>query len=328
MALMPILDHVAILKIPAGGTAHFANTALNDVRYEAERDSIRVDSLWLYLPISSDPDHRYSLETFQKLKDLSAVVVDQPRVVREVQQLLRDEHESGVAFFAIEHGKVVRRAASSTLSPRRRRQARACSRGKACDAMFSIQRTDLNVSLTDLWGRFREALGVVAEDPPIAPRHAPADGRPQFSVRAAMSLRDEFIARGWPTSAEVGRANGSASATNPAQWASSRRDAGALLGAWSAKERTFRHPDFQFDPEGHLKPAVKELLAALATHADLTAKADKTGWRRVFWLYGAVSAFGDTRGNPRSAAEEFASDPEAVIAFARKEAAVNVNDVW
>ena len=157
--------------------------------------------------------------------------------------------------------------------------------------------------------------------PPSTNRH----GSPS---RAAIHLQQEFIARGWPTSAEVGMANGSGTAANPAHWASDRRDAGALLGAWSPQERTYRHPDFQFDKEGRLKSAVKDLLAALATHADFTAQADKTGWHRVFWLYGTMRDLADKDGTPRSAAEVFATDPQAVIAFARRSAAVDVNDVW
>ena len=145
--------------------------------------------------------------------------------------------------------------------------------------------------------------------------------------RAAINLQNEFIARGWPTSGEVGLANGGPT-TNPAQWALDRREAGALLGAWSPRERTYRHPDFQFDKEGRLRPAVKDLLAALATHAYLTAEADKTGWHRVFWMYGTARDLADKDGNSRSAADVFATDPEIVITFARKDAAVNVSDVW
>lgn len=152
--------------------------------------------------------------------------------------------------------------------------------------------------------------------------------RHESASRAAIHLQHEFIARGWPTSVEVGLANGGGSTTTPAQWASDRRNAGALLGAWSPRERTYRHPDFQFDKEGHLKPAVKDLLAALATHADLTEEADKTGWHRVFWMYGTVRDVADVDGNPRSAAEVFATDPSTVIASARKDAVVDVNDVW
>jgi len=36
----------------------------------------------------------------------------------------------------------------------------------------------------------------------------------------------------------------------------------------------------------------------------------------------------DKDGTPHSAAEVFATDPEAVIALARKVAVVDVNDIW
>lgn len=152
--------------------------------------------------------------------------------------------------------------------------------------------------------------------------------RRESPTQAAINLQNEFIARGWLTSAEVGMANGSRIAANSAMWASEHRKAGTLLGAWSPRERTYRHPDFQFDLAGRLKLAVKDLLAALATHADLTPEADKTGWHRVFWMYGTMRDLADKDGNPRSAAAVFATDPEVVIAFARKSVVVEVNDVW
>jgi len=48
----------------------------------------------------------------------------------------------------------------------------------------------------------------------------------------------------------------------------------------------------------------------------------------VFWMYGTARDLAGKDGTPRSAAEVFATDPEAVIAFARKDAVVDVNDVW
>ncbi|OHE89216.1 MAG: hypothetical protein A2213_09305 [Lysobacterales bacterium RIFOXYA1_FULL_68_6] len=44
-------------------------------------------------------------------------------------------------------------------------------------------------------------------------------------------FRDELLALGWPTSAEVGQANDSQTAA-PALWAKTKRDAGELLGVW------------------------------------------------------------------------------------------------
>ncbi|ODU93058.1 MAG: hypothetical protein BGP23_14165 [Lysobacterales bacterium 66-474] len=150
----------------------------------------------------------------------------------------------------------------------------------------------------------------------------------ESATQAAVRLRDEFIARGWPTSADVGRANGVSPNDNPAKWANDRREAGELMGAWSPKERTYRHPDFQFDRHGHLKPGIKELLAALAEHADFAANVDKSGWRRVFWMYGATYELAAPDGTPRSAAELFATHPDDVIAYARKSAVPDIGDAW
>ena len=87
------------------------------------------------------------------------------------------------------------------------------------------------------------------------------------SQDAAVAAQNELLACGWPTSTEVGRANGS-QFDNPAQWAKNKRDAGELLGVWSPAENTWRYPDFKFLPDRRLNPRVKELLNALALHPD------------------------------------------------------------
>jgi len=144
---------------------------------------------------------------------------------------------------------------------------------------------------------------------------------------AAVALRDELLARGWPTSAEVGFANGGGF-DNPAQWATIKRGAGELLGVWSPSENTWRHPDFQFLPDGHLNPRVKELLNALALHPDFKVDKDRGGWHRTLWLLGATRGLASPDGRPRIAAEVFLEDPDAVIAFAIKDAHIDPNDVW
>lgn len=144
---------------------------------------------------------------------------------------------------------------------------------------------------------------------------------------AAVAVQEELLARDWPTSAEVGRANGS-QLDNSAQWAKNKRDAGELLGVWSPTENTWRHPNFQFLPDGHLNPRVKELLNALALHPDFEADRDTGGWHRAFWLHGATRGLADTDGCPRIAAEVFLEDPDAVIAFAIEDAHIDQNDVW
>ena len=324
---MPALDRITILKVPAGGTAHFANASMEDLRQETRRDADSgAGSLWVYLPTGSEVD-RFSVDTIQTLKDLSTAVVEQPDVVREVQQALGGTPGRGVEFFTLKNGRDVHRVPRVPFGSDNKPSNIGLRRGGKRSALFSVRWSDPKVPLSELWDDFRKALGVSTVDPSHAmSRNETA--RRLSSVRAAIELRNAFIARGWPTSAQVGMANGSGSTTNPAQWASDRRDAGALLGAWSPQERTYRHPDFQFDKDGRLKPAVKELLAALATHVDLTARADKTGWRRVFWMYGTVRDLADQDGALRSPAEVFAADPTAVIEFAYKDAAVDVNDVW
>lgn len=143
-----------------------------------------------------------------------------------------------------------------------------------------------------------------------------------------MALRDELLARGWPTSLEVGLANGGG-LDNPAQWTKIKRDAGELLGVWPPPaENTWRHPDFQFLPDGRLNPCVKDLLDALALHPELAADQDRGGWRRAFWLHGATRGLATPDWPPRIAAEVFPEDPDAVIAFARKDAQIDPNGVW
>lgn len=100
-------------------------------------------------------------------------------------------------------------------------------------------------------------------------------------TQAAVAAQDELLARGWPKSAEVGRANGS-QLDDPAQWAKNKRDAGDLLGVWSPAENTWQYPNFQFLPNGRLNPRVKELLNALELHPDFKADKDRGGWHRAF----------------------------------------------
>lgn len=144
---------------------------------------------------------------------------------------------------------------------------------------------------------------------------------------AAAAVQNELLARGWPTSAEVGRANGS-ELDNSAQWAKNKRDTSELFGVWSPAENTWRYPDFQFLPNGRLNPRVKELLNALDLHPDFKADMDRGGWQRAFWLHGATRGLAGPDGRPRIAAEVFPKDPDAVIALARKEAHLDPNDIW
>jgi hypothetical protein len=153
------------------------------------------------------------------------------------------------------------------------------------------------------------------------PNHTPSE--------ATVVLREELLARCWPTSVDVDRRSGGRFASN-GQWAADRRAAGELLGVLSASEHTYRYPDFQFDKQGHIRSKVKALLTALALREEFhnTKDQDKTGWRRTFWLYGATFALAGSDGKPRVPAEVFLIDPDAVIEAARKEANLDPDVQW
>jgi hypothetical protein len=54
-------------------------------------------------------------------------------------------------------------------------------------------------------------------------------------MQAAINLQSEFIARGWPTSAEVGMAaKGSRTAVNPVMWSRDHRKTDTLIGCMVA----------------------------------------------------------------------------------------------
>jgi hypothetical protein len=157
---------------------------------------------------------------------------------------------------------------------------------------------------------------------------------PEEAARArSLALRDELLARGWPTSAQVAKALGSR-AGNAAQYAAKKRAEGKLFGVWSLQDNTFVHPDFQFDASHQLHPAVPALLHALGRLPGMSDKEDAGGWKRAFWLYGETPALSEraldtgTSEAPRSAAAVFASNPDAVIALADKEAAGDPNAEW
>ena len=144
---------------------------------------------------------------------------------------------------------------------------------------------------------------------------------------ATAAFRDELLALGWPTSAEVGQANDSQTA-DPALWAKTKRDAGELLGVWDPAKKTWRHPNFQFEANGTLRPRIHELLAALAETPEYEQEADPTGWRRAFWLYSSISPPIGAGGALRMKAEVFVEDPDRVIQLARQLAVFDPNSSW
>jgi len=157
---------------------------------------------------------------------------------------------------------------------------------------------------------------------------------PEEAARArSLALRDELLAQGWPTSAQVAKAMGSR-AGNAAQIAAKKRAEGKLFGVWSLRDNTYVHPDFQFDESHQLRPDIPALLQVLAHVPGMSSKEDAGGWRRAFWLYGGTpqlseQALGDGESSePRAPAAVFGSHPDAVIALAQAEATRDADAEW
>ncbi|WP_019467552.1 hypothetical protein [Dyella japonica] len=212
--------------------------------------------------------------------------------------------------------------------------------------------------LEAVWEELRHTLDLALTPPAAEMQVTTTDPTVVIQTDPAEARRARLLALGWPTSAEVAARVGSQS-RNAGQWAKDKRDAGQLLGVWDATVRTFRHPDFQFEADGQLRPEVKDLLAALADHPDWTSETDTNGWRRAYWLYqpfrslsraalafatlhpeGQGSALNDSPEGAleylqslreayatpedqraRTPAEVFVEQPAAVIAHARQAAA-------
>ncbi|BDU21584.1 hypothetical protein DYGSA30_30410 [Dyella sp. GSA-30] len=153
------------------------------------------------------------------------------------------------------------------------------------------------------------------------------------------SLLEKARAEAWPTSEMAGRRLGAPAASACKELAAKERALGRLLGVWSASDRTFYHPPFQFASDGSVHPRFSELLKALSQIPSLTHSADPGGWERLGWMYElrgslselslaeAASSSGiaeregqlDTRA--RTPAEVFPIAPEAVVALAVSDAA-------
>lgn len=159
--------------------------------------------------------------------------------------------------------------------------------------------------------------------------------------QAAVRQRDELLQLEWPRSKAVGVMLGS-KPTGAEARASRERSAGRLLGAWAGRDKGYVHPEFQFVDSGTVNPRVIDLLDAMANNPGLSAAQDKNGWQRVFWLYqprGRLSKqamalrratpeqllsdpgrFEKLEDAPRTPADVFPHDPQAVIDLAREDA--------
>lgn len=140
-------------------------------------------------------------------------------------------------------------------------------------------------------------------------------GDPQ---QEAIAFRNELLSMNWPDGKRVAEMAGTVSRSNPHQYAARQRSNGALLGVWVAAERTYRHPEFQFDAHGAIRPAVTDLLKVLPRDVE-----DRNGWRRAFWLY-SPHAFlsGETP------ADVFVRNPQRVVDVAREEFCGDANAHW
>lgn len=133
-----------------------------------------------------------------------------------------------------------------------------------------------------------------------------------------IALRNELLARNWPDGKRVAEIVGAASRSNPHQYAARLRANAALLGVWVAAERTYRHPDFQFDDNGVLHPALADLLEALPRNEE-----DRGGWRRAFWLYSPHALL-----SGEAPADAFERDPQRVVQVAREEFSGDPHARW
>lgn len=200
------------------------------------------------------------------------------------------------------------------------------------DAWLAVMRKSMTIAPAAL-----TTTSTIGADVSVGPAHAPTTPE-----QLAIARRDALLARAraeaWPESDAVGQMLGSSSPAAGRQRATRERAAGTLFGLWSAGERTFYHPRFQFLPDGRVHPKLPELLEALAQIPSYAPEQDPGGWGRIAWLYGSSPSLSErsmaeaaTEGGiapneseldttPRTPAEVFPTDPDAVIALAREQA--------
>jgi hypothetical protein len=127
--------------------------------------------------------------------------------------------------------------------------------------------------------------------------------------KVSIDFRDELLAKNWLDDKRVFEMTGTRPETNAHHHAAHLRATGALLGVWVTSNRSFRYPDFQFDTQHGLRPAVSDLLRVLPSNED-----DRGGWRRAFWLY---SPHGLLNGD--IPADVFAREPQRIVDVAMLE---------
>lgn len=336
---MSIHGHVAIMEIPADGDVRFGSRPLTSFIRSPEVASpglAKHDYKGVLRVFRPDSDADWLTKTeIAELENLARKLLEASRRMGGLDQLVparktstshKNKSHQGVRYFELfaDHG--VQEVRATEVAERASRMLKRADQPASSGVLFEIEQYDPSVTLHSLFEgfsrSFRAAIATDVEIDPVvmaAPTRTPA--------QASAALRDELLGLGWPTSAEVGESHGS-KAGNKGQWAKDRRDRGELFGVWSASERTFRHPAFQFDETGAIRPYVKDLISALSTHPDFTPAADKGGWRRAFWLHGPTLALADANGAARAPADVFAAEPAAVIEAARAMAEADTNDAW
>lgn len=332
---MSIHGHVAIMEIPADGDIRFGSRPLTSfihTPHAASLDVARHDYKGVLRVFRPDSDAEWLTKSeIAELESLAKKLLDASHRIGALDQLLparkSPRQRQEVRYFELFADLAVHEVRAAEVAERAGRMLkRADQAGSSHGVLFEIEQYDPDVTLPALLEGFSRSLSaeIVTEmtiEPVLvaAPTHTPA--------LASAALRDELLGLGWPTSAEVGERHGS-KAGNKGQWAKDRRDRGELFGVWSANERTFRHPDFQFDETGAIRPLVKDLIAALSVNPQFTPEADKGGWRRAFWLHGATLALAGANGAARAPADVFVTEPGAVIHAARATAEADTHDAW
>lgn len=102
-------------------------------------------------------------------------------------------------------------------------------------------------------------------------------------------------------------------------WVGNKRRLHQLSGVWSAADRVFVYPAFQFDQHGTL-PRLREMLRPLGDCVGRGpyAPRDEDGWMRAIWLcspddYFVIRQNKRNIAKPLTPAEMFARDPQLVI---------------
>lgn len=127
----------------------------------------------------------------------------------------------------------------------------------------------------------------------------------------AAAWRRQDLARQWLTARQVSSMMGSR-AHNASQFATQRRLAGQVLGAWVPSERAYRYPPWQFQESGQPVEHLEKILRLLRKQGRMATRNKRTsGWTEIEWFHTPHALLeGD------SPAHVLAADPGRVLAAA------------